>query len=1061
MATDAPTTNSASISDLPSISVRRPVLVVVVNLLIILAGLAALLGVEVRELPDVDRPVISVRADYPGAAPETMDAEVTARLEGAVARVAGVRSIRSSSEEANMRIFVEFEIGVDIHTAANDLREAVSEVERRLPPGVENLTVIKADDDALPIIRLSVYSESLSIEDLTRRVEAEVVAEFLSVPGVADVQIFGKRARVLNVVVDPLRLARFGLSVPDVAESLKSANLDVPAGSFPTGDQTLLVRANASVVEEEQLEQVVIRGTTRIGDVAEVFYGPKKAISRTRLNGRPVIALGIIRQAHSNIIEISQRVDHVIESLNGRMRDIEITKTSDDAIFIRGAVSQVLKTLAISIGIVILVLYLFLGSLRATLIPAITIPVALVGTLAAIWLLGFSVNLLTLLALVLATGLVVDDAIVVLENIERIRKQGVQRLAAAVLGTREVFFAVVATTTTLASVFIPIAFLPGSTGQLFTEFGFVLAIAVAISSLVALTLCPMLASRLPGHGGEEKNLAEPRWGGTRWVGAHITRAYSRSLQWAMKAPILVGGLGIIAAAAVGTLYTSLHQELVPPEDRGVLTVRLRGPEGVNLDYTDRQVRQVEQFLQPLMDSGEVTNVLSVMGWYDLSLGYTVASLAPWHERERSQLELARELRPKLYQIAGSRAGLRNPNSLNIRGADSSRVRFVLTGPEYDEIAVAGETLMAAIRQRMPHLRSVNMEYYTTQPLLSVVLDRERAADMKVDLQAVATTLRAMAEGYQVTEMNVADEIVPLVIRSAQGAVANTDDLRNLLVPTAAGRLVSLSSIMHVRESGIAAELDRHRQRRAVEIVADLAPGHSIGQVAQELRDLVAELLPKEIGFLLRGEAEAVQEASRDVAITFFLALLVVLLVLAAQFESFSSAVVVLLTVPFGLSAAVLALWLTGTSLNIYSQIGLIMLIGLMAKNAILIVEFAGQLRDRGLSVREAAHQAAVIRLRPVMMTMLSTMLGSLPLILSGGPGAEARSSIGWVIVGGLGFAILGTVYFTPLAYQLIAPLGHSRGEFGRSLEEELAQEARRRGPAHGVPPPPSGEAADG
>ncbi len=397
MATDPPAPNFTATSDLPSVSVRRPVLVVVVNLLIILAGVAALLGVEVRELPDVDRPIVTVRADYPGAAPETVDAEVTARLEGAVARVPGVRSIRSSSEEANMRIFVEFDIGVDLHTAANELREAVSEVERRLPPGVENLTVIKADDDALPVIRLSVHSDSLSMEELTRRVEVDVAAEFLSVPGVADVQIFGKRSRVLNVVVEPFRLARFGLSVPEVAEALRTANLDVPAGSFPVGDQALLVRADAAVVKEERLEQVVIRDTTRIGDVAEVFYGPERAISRTRLNGRPVISLGIIRQARSNTIEISDAVDRVIERVNLRMTDLEIAKTSDNAIFIRGAIFQVLKTLAISIVIVVLVLFLFLGSPRATFIPAVSIPVALVGTLAAIWLLGFSVNLLTLL----------------------------------------------------------------------------------------------------------------------------------------------------------------------------------------------------------------------------------------------------------------------------------------------------------------------------------------------------------------------------------------------------------------------------------------------------------------------------------------------------------------------------------------------------------------------------------------------------------------------------------------------------------------------------------------
>ena len=1056
---------SAPVNDLPSVSVRRPVLVVVLNLLIVLAGVCALLGVEVRELPNVDRPVVTVRADYPGAAPETMDAEVTSRLEGAAARVPGVVNIRSSSEEANMRIFVEFDVGVELHTAANDLREAVSEVQRRLPPGVENLTVIKADADADPIARLSVQSEALGIEELTRRVESEIVPEFLSVPGVADVQVYGKRARVLNVVVDPLRMARYGLSVPDVATALRSTSLDVPAGSFNAADQALLVRANASVVQEERLERMVIRGSTRLGDVADVFYGPEKETSRTRLDGVPVIGLGIIRQARSNTIDISEGLTRVIARINERMPDLKVSKTSDDAIFIRGAIAEVLKTLAISIAIVVLVIYLFLGSLRVTLIPTVAIPVALVGTLAAIWLLGFSVNLLTLLALVLATGLVVDDAIVVLENIERNRRGGMKRLAAAVLGTREVFFAVLATTTTLASVFIPIAFLPGTTGQLFTEFGFVLAISVGISSLVALTLCPMLASRLPDRHPEEAAVEvgapEPPRGTLRWVGARITAAYARSLHGAMGAPILVGGVGIIIAVGVGTLYTGLKQELVPPEDRGVLVVRLRGPEGVNLDYTDRQVQQVEALLQPLVDSGVATGMLSQVGRADLSLGYTTAPLAPWDARDRTQMDLARELRPELYKIAGARVGLRNPNSLHIRGADSSQVRFALTGPEYDRIADASEAMIDAMRERMPYLISPNMEYAATQAQMSVVLDRERAADLGIDLEDVAATLRAMVEGYEVTEVNVADEIVPVLIRSAEGSVGGTDELRNLFVPTAAGGLVPLASLMQVREGSVVAELDRHRQRRAIEIVAELPPGHSIAQVARDLRALAREVTPKDIGFLLRGEAEAVQEAVRDVAITFAVALLVVLLVLAAQFESFASAAVVLLVVPFGLSAAVLALWLTGTSLNIYSQIGLIMLIGLMAKNGILIVEFADQLRDRGFSVREAAHRAAVIRLRPVMMTMLSTMLGGVPLILSGGPGSEARGSIGWVVFGGLGFAVFATVYLTPVAYQLIAPLARARGDFGRRLTDELAQEARRQARARRLPPPPSGKAADG
>ena len=1029
---------SPRMDDLPSLSVRRPILATVMNLLIIIAGVAALMGVEVRELPNVERPIVTVRADYPGAAPETMDAEVTRELEGAAARVPGVRSITSASEEGNARMRLYFDPSVDVNIAANDVREAVAEVERRLPDGVENLVVVKANDEAEPVVRLAAWSEALNNEQLSNLIEDRVLPTLLSVPGVADVRIYGNRARTLRVVVDPQKLASYRLSIDDVAAAMRSANLDVPAGSVETSQQNLLVRADASVVEESRIERMVIRGETRIGDVANVFYGPAKATSYVRMNGRPVMGLAVIRQPQSNTINISSGVDQALARLNRQLHDIQLVKTSDDAVFIRGAVSEVLLTLGFAVSIVIAVILLFIGSLRTTLIPAVTMPVALIGTVAAIWLLGFSVNILTLLALVLAAGLVVDDAIVVVENVERVHRGGLQRLAAAVLGTRQVFFAVIATTVTLASVFVPIAFLPGDSGPLFTEFGFVLAVAVGISSFVALTLGPMLASRLPDR--RPRSGAAARWHDALAArGRGILAFYERSLGALMRAPVLTLALSLAVAAGVGLLYRALDHELVPREDRGALLIWLQGPDGVNLNYSDRQVAQVEALLAPLAARGEAENIFSVIGRYDLHRGYVAATLAPWGER-REQKEIADELTPALNAIPGARATIRHPNSLNIRtgGAD---LEFAVTGPNYEGISAVADRLITALEERAPGIREPTMEYSTTQPQLSVVIDRQRAADLGIDMTGIASTLRAMVEGLEVAELNVDDEAVPIMIESRYGEVNDTDDLRNLYVAAANGRVVPLSSLVRLEESGAATELEREGQRRAIEIEAALAPDGALDDAVARLEAIAADTLPAGYNLVLLGQAQALEETGRDMAITFGIALVVVLLVLAAQFESFASALVVMVTVPFGLAAAVLALWLSGTSLNIYSQIGLVMLVGLMAKNGILIVEFANQLREQGLAVADAVRRAAVIRLRPVAMTMLSTTFAGLPLILSGGPGSEARESIGWVIFGGVGIAILTTIYITPVVYRLLAPLARSRGDFGRLLEAELGNAA--------------------
>jgi HAE1 family hydrophobic/amphiphilic exporter-1 len=1020
---------SAQLSDLPSLAVRRPTLVVVLNLLIVIAGLAAIFGVEVRELPDVDRPVVMVRAFFDGASPETMDAEVTSVIEAAVARVSGVKSIASASEENNMRVRATFAPNVDLDVAANDVREAVSRVERKLPDGVEDVTIVKADSDAYPIIRLALVSEELSQEAITRLAENDIVTEFSAIPGVAAVELFGEREQVLRIVVDPMRLARFGLTIDDVATVLRGVSLDIPAGSFKSDDHMLLVRADASVWRPADIETLVIQGDTRLGDVAQAFYGPANALSHSMLNGRRVIGVGIVRKAKSNTIEISNGVEKAITRIQRRLDNVEIVRISDDARFIRSSVREVITSLTITIGVVVFVIYIFMGALRPTILPAVAIPVALVGSIAAIYLLGFSINILTLLALVLATGMIVDDAIVVVENIQRQRSLGLKPMAAAVIGTRQVFFAVLATTATLISVFLPIAFLPSVAGRLFSEFGFVLAIAVAISSFVALTLCPMLASRLPEDGTDNAP------GALQKFGVKLTEIYRRVLEFTLSARLLVlGGMGLVALSAIG-VHATLDEELLPKEDRGAIIVMMQGPDGVGLDYMDRQSVKAEKLLEPLRESGEVENIFAIVGRWDLNRVYLIAPLTEWGAR-RNQLKIAKKLRGPLKAIPGATARIRTPNSLNLRRA-GGRLEFALTGSNYADIAAAADDFLPAMRTQFPLFDDLEIEYQQTQPQLTIRVDRRKAEDLGVSLIGVTNTLRAMVERLEVTELNVNDRSIPVLLESSAGAINDPDDLQNLFVRSGSGAILPLSAFVTITEAGIAAELDRAGQKRAIEIDAGLSPGYSLRAAMNDVQALAKEQLPDGIGLRFINEAATLDDTSNEVAITFAVAILVVFLVLAAQFESVLSALVILLTVPFGLAAAVFALKLSGGSINLYSQIGLVMLVGLMAKNGILVVEFADQLRDRGHSVADAIRESAMVRLRPVVMTMLSTVLGALPLVLGGGAGAEARHAIGWVVFGGLGIATIFTLLLIPVIYSLLAPLARPRAHAGVRLDREL------------------------
>lgn len=1023
---------SVQINDLPSLSIRRPVLVMVLNLLIILAGFAAINDLEIRELPDVDRPIVTVSASYPGGSPETVDSEVTSRLEGAVARVSGVDSINASSEEGSSRIRVEFRPGTNLEDAANEVRESVSRVQRRLPAEVENLAIIKADNDAQAVVSLAISSDTLDMETLTERVEVDLAPLFLSIPGVADVSLNGERQRVMRVSVDPLRLTSFNLSMTEVSAALRLAPFDVPAGSVKSQDQELIVRADATSVSTQDIEQIVISGDTRIGDVASVYFGPADANSLVRLDGKPVVGLGIIRQARSNTIEISDEVLAMVKSLDNRFADLHIVVTSDDAEFIRSSVDEVIVSLGLTILLVIATLWLFLGTFRATLVPALSIPVSLIGALVIMWVLGFSINILTLLALVLGTGLIVDDAIVVSENIQRRRAQGMGSRAAAVLGTREVFFAVVATTAVLAAVFIPIAFLPSTAGRLFREFGGVLAGAVIISSFVALSLVPALTAKLPVKS-KSNSLFDRTLGA---FGTRVLNGYMSILHKALRFSWLTVLLSLLSAGGAALLYEQIENQLLPSEDRGTIRVFARGPDGAGLNYMNRQAEKIEEILLPYVADDDVESIYTVVGRWDPNIVFITVPLAHWDDRTKSQQDIINEMRPKLSGIPGAPARAFGSNSLNLRGQGGG-LEFALTGDTYTRIYESALAFGKLIEERLPELGRPDIGYQPTQPQLRVNIDRRRAEELGVPFTDISTTLRAAINGDDVTDLNIGDQAVPLILQSTNKTTADPSDLTNLYVKSNNGMLVPLSSLAYISEEGVAAELERHAQRRAIEIELELPDTMTMAEAVSQLREIANENLADGIGLVFLGEALTFEETSNQIAMTYLFAFIIVLLVLAAQFESMNSAIVVMITVPFGIAAAVYALYLTGTSINIYSQIGLVMLIGLIAKNSILLVEFADQLRDQGLAVNDAVVQAAAVRLRPIMMTLMSTILGGLPLILSTGAGAEARNSIGWVVFGGLGIAVVFTLFLTPVLYKLIAPFSKPRADESKRLETEL------------------------
>ncbi|CCF19837.1 AcrB/AcrD/AcrF family protein [Pseudorhizobium banfieldiae] len=1018
--------------------VRRPILAAVLNTLLVVAGLAALFGVEVRELPDVDQPVITVRTSYDGASPQTIDQELTQVIEGAVARVSGLKSISSESQFGSSRVTMEFSDTADLAVAANDVRDALGRITNQLPDDADEPRIIKADSDSQAIMRIAVTSSTLSMEDLTLLVDNEVTDRLASVDGVADVELYGDQEKIFRVDINQAALAGRGLTVGDISTALSTAALDVPAGSLESNRQNIVVRATANLTTPEDFESVLIKDNIRLRDVATVTLGPDDGSTVLRANGVQGVGLGIIRQAQSNTLSISDGVKAAVTELQENLPEgTRIAITSDDAVFIEGALHEVEIALGLSATVVLIVIFLFLRDWRATLIPAVTMPVALIGTLVAIYLVGFSINILTLLAIVLATGLVVDDAIVVLENIVRRRAEGMGPRAAAVLGTQQVFFAVMATTATLAAVFIPLSFLPGQMGGLFREFGFVLAFAVALSSVTALTLCPMLASRMLS-----KPIRESESGPLYWIGEKFAGLYAGILRRCLDAPLVVIAVSVLISVAAYGAFGSVRSELTPREDRSMVMMRLSAPEGVSLDYTRDQMQRVEENLQPLRESGEISNIFSISGFgSNTNSGFMVLTLAPWGERERTQDQIVQDINAAAQTVPALRGFAIQSNSLRIRGAGNG-LQVAMVGSDHASLTQAAIQLVYKMEDS-GLFETPRLSNEPTQAQLSVAIDRERASDLGIDITGLSAAMQALLEGRSIVDVFVEGEALPVKLTSNTQPIDDPTDLENIFLKAADGKIVPMSTIATLQEGAVAPELNREQQLAAVSFSGNLRDGVTLGDAVQAVEEMAEPLLPAGARLMPLAEAATLEENSSGMLMTFGFAIAIIFLVLAAQFESVLSSLIIMSTVPLGLACAVFALILTGTSLNVYSQIGLVLLVGVMAKNGILIVEFANQLRDQGAGVREAIERACSIRLRPVMMTMIATIIGGVPLILAQGAGAEARIALGWVIVGGLALATSVTLLITPVAYLLIARFSKPHVHEERRLHQELVNATQR------------------
>ena len=1017
---------------LAEISIRRPVFATVLSLLVLLVGAVSFTRLTVREYPKIDEPVVTVSVRYAGASAEVIESQVTKPLEDSIAGIDAVDVITSISRAEQSQISVRFRLEKDADNAAAEVRDRTARVRNRLPDAVDEPVIAKVEADASPVMWLAFSSDTrspLEINDLLNRI---VKPRLQTVTGVADVPIYGERRYAMRIWLDPERMAGYRLTTQDVEDAIRRNNLELPAGRIESQQREFSVTSQTELARPAQFSDIVIRTVNgfpvRMRDVARVEESAASDRSRVRLNGRDAISMGVIRQATANPLELSAGVRAMLPTLKADLpADITIDIANDNSVFIDRSVKSVYQTIAEAVVLVALVIFVFLRTLRASIIPIITIPVSLVGSFALMALAGFSINTLTLLALVLAIGLVVDDAIVMLENIYRHIEEGLDPFSAAIKGAKEIGFAIVAMTLTLVAVYAPLAFTPGRTGRLFVEFALALAGAVVVSGFVALTLSPMMCSLLLKHN------PKPNWfdrSMERWLTA-MSDAYGRLLRWVVTARWGGGGglrgalfqarwlvVGVMLASAVGLalVYPKMKQELSPLEDRGTILVNVTAPDGATLDYTNRYALELEKIGR---DYPEFDRIFANIGNPTVAQGSVIYRTVDWEQRERSTLDMARELQPKVGALPGVNAFLITPPSLG-QGFRSRPLTYVIqTSDSYENLNAVTRQMLAEMAKN-PGIIAPDADLRLNKPELRISVNRERAADLGVGVDVVARAIETMLGGRTVTRYKRDAEQYDVIVQTEARGRTTPENIDSIYVRGRNDAMIPLSSLVNVKESVSPRELNHFGQRRSVTITANLSPDYSLGEALKFMDDTAAKVLKPGYTTDLNGTSREFKSSQGALGVVFVLALVFIFLVLAAQFESFIDPLVIMVSVPLSMIGALLALQWSGGSLNVYSQIGLITLVGLITKHGILIVEFTNQLREEGMEMVDALVKAAAQRLRPILMTTGAMVLGAVPLALATGAGAETRSQIGWVIVGGMSLGTLLTIFVVPTMYTLFA-----------------------------------------
>ena len=1019
---------------LSDVSVKRPVFATVVNVLLIIFGIVAFTMLPLREFPDIDAPVVTISTDYPGASAEVVETQVTQLIEERISGIEGIKNISSRSRPGNSSISIEFTLSRDIDAASNDVRERVSRALDNLPEESDPPEVSKASSDETTVVWYNLRSESMSILELTDYAERYIVDRLAVVDGVARVRIGGDRRYAMRVWLDRDAMAARQITVTDIVSRLREENIELPAGEVESTEREFSVRMARAYLSEDDFRNLVIRQgddgyLVRLGEVARVELGAEDDKTDFRGNGVNMVGIGIIKQSKANTLSVVENVREEMEVLEKTLPETMYLATSyDSSIFIKGSIDEVYNTLLIAMALVVVVIYLFLGNIRATIIPALTVPVAIIASYIVLFSLGFSINLLTLLALVLAIGLVVDDSIVVLENIYRRVEEGEPPLLAAYRGAREVGFAVIATTLVLISVFVPLAFLEGNIGKLFTEFALAIAAAVAFSSIAALTLTPMLGSKIL-HKKERTSkfgMAFDRF--FKWLEAKYTTLLEGSIKRPSLALVLVVLSGVVSYGAM----QFVPQEFAPPEDRGTFYISIKGAEGASFESNSRHMDEIEQILLPYIDQNKIDRVIvRAPGWGN-SAGIAIVGAIPFEERDWSTFELMEEMRKKLNQVVGVQAFAFMRSGIS--GGGGRPVQFVLQGNTYEKLAEYRDIVIEEAAKN-PGLVEVDSDYKETLPQLLIEVDEVRAADLGVSVEDIGITLQSILGQRRVTTYLDRGEEYYVMLEGEKADYRSPSAIDNIYVRSGkSGELIPLSNVVKVSERATSSQLNRYNRMRSVTIEANLAEGYSLGEALSYLESVVDEKLPEDVSIDYKGESQLYKESGSSIVFVFGLALIITFLVLAAQFESFIHPLVIMLAVPIAIVGAFIGLYLTGNSINIYSQIGIVMLIGLAAKNGILIVEFANQLRDAGLSFRDAVITASRQRLRPIVMTAFTTLMSSVPLILGTGPGSESRMVIGTVIFAGVALSAFLTLFVIPELYMLMAQKTQSPMAITRRLE---------------------------